>query len=74
MAGELVVVDSTLRDGLAPEQWQERVLNDGSRHQVYKRYLSAEQLAGEIGGDVILDGHWFVAARTTWPSTGRTPS
>ena len=29
VAGELVVVDAALRDGLDPEQWQERVLNDG---------------------------------------------
>ena len=33
-ASELVVVDSALREDQEPEQWQERVLNDGSRHQV----------------------------------------
>ncbi len=68
VAGELVVVDSALRPGAAPEQWQERVLNDGSRHQVYKRYLSAPQLAEEIGGEVLLDGPWFVAAQAVWAS------
>ena len=31
VAGELVVVDAALRDDLDPEQWEERVLNDGSR-------------------------------------------
>jgi SAM-dependent methyltransferase len=65
VAGELVVIDSALRPGVEPEQWQERVLNDGSRHQVYKRYLSAAQLADEIGGEILLTGSWFVAARAT---------
>ncbi len=66
VAGELVVIDSALRPGVEAEQWQERVLNDGSRHQVYKRYLSGTQLAGEIGGRTLLDGRWFVAARRSW--------
>ena len=58
----LIVIDSALRDGVVAEQWQERVLNDGSHHQVYKRYLTGPQLADEIGGRVLLDGDWFVAA------------
>ncbi|MHB2023889.1 MAG: class I SAM-dependent methyltransferase [Mycobacteriales bacterium] len=70
VAGELVVVDSALRPGVEPERWDERVLNDGSRHRVYKRYLSGEHLAREIGGDLLLDGTWFVAARTTWSPDG----
>ena len=65
VASELVVVDSAERDGVAPEQWQERTLGDGSRHRVYKRYLSAGGLAAEIGGEPVLDGRWFVAARAT---------
>lgn len=63
VAGELVVVDSAARPGVEAGQWQDRVLNDGSVHRVYKRYLSAGQLAAEISGDVLLDGRWFVAAR-----------
>jgi demethylmenaquinone methyltransferase/2-methoxy-6-polyprenyl-1,4-benzoquinol methylase len=63
VAGELVVVDTALRPEVPPEEWQERVLNDGSRHRVFKRYLSAPQLAGEIGGEPLLGGRWFVAAR-----------
>jgi hypothetical protein len=59
-----VVVDSALRPGVAPEEWQERVLNDGSRHRVFKRYLSGAQLAAEIGGEVLSEGRWFVAARS----------
>ena len=64
VAPELVVVDSALRPGVAAEQWQERVLNDGSRHRVYKRYLTADGLAAEIEGEVLLDTTWLVAART----------
>jgi ubiquinone/menaquinone biosynthesis C-methylase UbiE len=58
----LVVVDTALRPGLPAETWQERVLNDGSRHRVFKRFLSPAQLAVEIGGSVLFDGRWFVAA------------
>jgi ubiquinone/menaquinone biosynthesis C-methylase UbiE len=66
VAGELVVVDSARRHGTDPEQWQERILNDGSRHWVYKRYFSGGQLASELGGEVLFDGAWFVAARVSW--------
>jgi ubiquinone/menaquinone biosynthesis C-methylase UbiE len=66
VAGELVVVDSAVRHGVDPEQWQQRVLNDGSCHQVYKRYFTADQLATELGGEVLMAGSWFVAARVTW--------
>jgi ubiquinone/menaquinone biosynthesis C-methylase UbiE len=71
VAGELVVVDSALRPGVGAEQQQERVLNDGSRHQVYKRYLSAEQLAAEIGGEPLFDGRWFVVAKAIWAQADR---
>jgi hypothetical protein len=66
VAGELIVVDSARRPGTDPEQWQQRVLNDGSRHRVYKRYFTADQLAAELGGEVLFDGAWFVAARVSW--------
>ena len=65
VAGELIVVDSARRPGADAEQWQERVLNDGSRHRVYKRYFTGAQLAAELGGEMLLDGAWFVAARGT---------
>jgi ubiquinone/menaquinone biosynthesis C-methylase UbiE len=63
VAPELVVVDSAERldteDGM-----QERVLNDGSRWEVLKRYFTAEQLLAELGGgEVLLDGRWYVAVR-----------
>ncbi|MGH3499308.1 MAG: class I SAM-dependent methyltransferase, partial [Nocardioidaceae bacterium] len=63
VAPELLVIDSAEREGVEPEQVQERVLNDGSRHTVYKRYLGAARLAREIGGEVLFDGTWFVAVR-----------
>jgi ubiquinone/menaquinone biosynthesis C-methylase UbiE len=66
VAGELVVIDSARRPGRGAEQWQQRVLNDGSVHRVYKRYFSGDQLAGELGGETLLDGAWFVAARVRW--------
>lgn len=65
LAPELVVVDSALRPGVEPEAWQERTLNDGSRHRVYKRYLAPDQLADEIGGEPLFGGRWFVVARAT---------
>lgn len=66
VAGELVVVDSAPRPDRAAEQWDERVLNDGSRHRVFKRFLSAQELAGELGGEQLLQTRWFSAARVTW--------
>jgi len=65
---ELVVVDSALRDGVDPEEWQERLLTDGSRHRVYKRYFAAAELADELGGgEVLMAGRWFVAVACTVP-------
>jgi ubiquinone/menaquinone biosynthesis C-methylase UbiE len=64
VARELIVIDSAPRPDRPAEHYDERMLNDGSRHRVFKRYLSAQELAGEIGGVPILDGRWFAAART----------
>jgi ubiquinone/menaquinone biosynthesis C-methylase UbiE len=64
VAGELVVVDSALREGHEPVEVQERVLEDGSRWEVYKRYFTADGLARELGGGQIVHaGRWFVAVR-----------
>jgi ubiquinone/menaquinone biosynthesis C-methylase UbiE len=64
LAGELVITDSALRPDGRPEAWQERKLNDGSRHRVYKRRFTAAGLAGELGGgETVHDGPWFVAVR-----------
>jgi ubiquinone/menaquinone biosynthesis C-methylase UbiE len=65
VARELVVVDSALHDGVEPEERQERVLNDGSRWEVYKRYFTGEELATDLGGgEVYFAGNWFVAVRS----------
>jgi ubiquinone/menaquinone biosynthesis C-methylase UbiE len=63
VARELVVVDSAerpdTRDGM-----QERVLNDGSRWEVLKRYFTPARLLAELGGgETLLDGRWYVAVR-----------
>jgi SAM-dependent methyltransferase len=62
VAPELVVVDSALRDGVEPVEWQERVLNDGSAWHVYKRFFEADELRVELGGgETLFAGRWFVA-------------
>ena len=62
VAAELVVVDAARRPDRAPEEWQERILNDGSRWEVYKRYFTPDALLAELGGGrVVHAGRWFVA-------------
>jgi ubiquinone/menaquinone biosynthesis C-methylase UbiE len=64
VADELVVVDSALRAEHEPVEVQERVLKDGSRWEVYKRYFTGEGLVRELGGGrVVHAGRWFVAVR-----------
>jgi ubiquinone/menaquinone biosynthesis C-methylase UbiE len=64
VAPELVVVDSALRDDVEREQWEERILRDGSRWTVYKRYFTPEGLLAELGGgETLFAGAWFVAVR-----------
>ena len=61
IASGLVVVDAALRDGVEPEQIEERVLNDGSAHRVFKRFFTGSQLSSELGGGhVLFEGRWFV--------------
>jgi hypothetical protein len=53
------------RKGIEAEAWQERVLEDGSRHHVYKRFFTGEELAEEPGGgDVPHEGGWFGVVRS----------
>ncbi|HET6508219.1 MAG TPA: class I SAM-dependent methyltransferase [Baekduia sp.] len=65
--GELVVIDSAPREHGERERWEERILNDGSRHRVFKRFLSGADLAAELGGggeaEILMDGRWFSAVR-----------
>jgi demethylmenaquinone methyltransferase/2-methoxy-6-polyprenyl-1,4-benzoquinol methylase len=72
VAPELVVVDSALEGGRVrgrgaeKEEWQERVLNDGSRFTVYKRYFDGDDLAAELGNGVVLHrSRWFVVVAST---------
>lgn len=62
VAERMLIVDAAWREDVQPEEVQERVLTDGSRHSVYKRYFTPAQLAGEWGGGQVLHaGRWFVA-------------
>jgi len=63
VARELVVVDTAFREGVAAEGYEQRRLNDGSTHRVFKRYLVATELAAELAGEVLYAGRWFVAVR-----------
>ena len=66
VAPELVVTDSALRPEVEPQEWQERILDDGSRHQVYKRFFSPEGLLAELGapdGEIVHAGRWVVSVR-----------
>jgi ubiquinone/menaquinone biosynthesis C-methylase UbiE len=65
VARELVIVDSALRDDVQPAERQERILEDGSRWQVFKRYFQPDELAAELGGgETLFAGRWFVAVRS----------
>ena len=65
VAPELVVCDAALRPDREREEMQERILEDGSRWPVYKRFFGAEELAAELGGgEVIFSGEWFVVVRS----------
>jgi ubiquinone/menaquinone biosynthesis C-methylase UbiE len=58
----LLLFDAAQRDDVPPEEYQERVLSDGSRHVVYKRYFTPERLLAEMGaGRTLHAGRWFVA-------------
>jgi ubiquinone/menaquinone biosynthesis C-methylase UbiE len=63
VAPELVVVDSSRAHVDADVERQPRVLNDGTRWEVYKRWFTPEGLAAELGGrtETLFAGHWFVA-------------
>lgn len=58
----MLIIDAAQRDEVPPEEYQERVLNDGSRHVVYKRYFTPERMMAEIApGRTLQVGRWFVA-------------
>jgi ubiquinone/menaquinone biosynthesis C-methylase UbiE len=62
VAAHILVIDAAYRDDVVAEEVQERLLTDGSRHTVYKRYFAPAQLISELGGGRALHaGRWFVA-------------
>jgi ubiquinone/menaquinone biosynthesis C-methylase UbiE len=66
LAPEVVILESAVRSDVRSEEIQERVLNDGSRHRVYKRYFDPADLAEELGsGRLLFRGRWFVVVRST---------
>jgi ubiquinone/menaquinone biosynthesis C-methylase UbiE len=57
------------------ERIQTRVAPDGSRHSVYKRWLTAERLSSDLGGGEILhEGHYFVIVRSPSAQVEGTPA
>jgi demethylmenaquinone methyltransferase/2-methoxy-6-polyprenyl-1,4-benzoquinol methylase len=64
VAHELVVVDASREHSDVDEHMSARVLNDGSAWEVFKRYFRPADLLRELGGgDVLLEGEWFVVVR-----------
>jgi len=62
---ELVIVDASRAHSGIDEHMSPRTLDDGSTWEVYKRYFTGAGLAGELGGgEVLLEGTWFVVVRT----------
>jgi ubiquinone/menaquinone biosynthesis C-methylase UbiE len=62
VAKRLLIVDASRHHAMFDEETQTRILKDGSRHSVYKRYFTPELLTSELGGGSPLHfGHWFVA-------------
>ncbi len=66
VAPELVVVDAAVRPDRERAEWQERVLNDGSRFTIYKRHFEGHELAEELGtGTVVHESRWFVVVTSS---------
>jgi SAM-dependent methyltransferase len=65
VATEVVIVEESCRAVAPRESWQERALMDGTSHRVYKRYLSARELAEELAGEVALETRGWIAVRAT---------
>jgi ubiquinone/menaquinone biosynthesis C-methylase UbiE len=63
VAPELVVVASVPGEGDRLARWEDRQLQDGSSWTVYKRVFTGDQLARELGGEIVFEGGWFVVVR-----------
>ena len=65
VAPELVLVASKWREGEQPARYEERMLQDGSRWEVFKRVFRPEELLGELGGGEVLHlSHYFLVVRS----------
>jgi SAM-dependent methyltransferase len=65
VAPELVVVATKWKEGVERARYEERVLQDGSRWEVFKRYFLPEELVSELGeGEVLHLGHYFLVVRS----------
>jgi SAM-dependent methyltransferase len=71
VAPTLVVLEQGWRSGRERESWELRRLRDGSEHRVFKRYFTADALARELGGTVVLASPEFLAVRA--PAERRFP-
>jgi ubiquinone/menaquinone biosynthesis C-methylase UbiE len=69
VAGELVVVEQAWQPHVSREGWECRPLADGSEHDIFKRYFTANDLADELEAEVILETETFVAVRR-WAARG----
>lgn len=67
VASELVVVEQAWHDGLPAAACETRVLADGSRWPVFKRYFTPDGLRAELGGEVLMATPSFVVVRVTGP-------
>jgi ubiquinone/menaquinone biosynthesis C-methylase UbiE len=61
VAPEVVVVGSRRQEDEPAERWEERVLEDGSRWDVFKRVFDPDGLATELGGRLLHASRYFVA-------------
>jgi SAM-dependent methyltransferase len=63
VASEVVIVDAGRPKGVRAEEWQKRTLPDGGTFKVFRRHFDSEVLAGEVGGDVLFAGQFYVLVR-----------
>jgi SAM-dependent methyltransferase len=66
VAPELVIVGTRRREDLPASRWEERVLLDGSRWNVFKRFFQPAELLAELGGgEVLHEGkRYFLVVRS----------
>jgi ubiquinone/menaquinone biosynthesis C-methylase UbiE len=60
---EFVLLDSGRPSGAHPEQWQRRLLPDGTEYPIFRRHLDIDTLIREVGGEALFDGQYFIMIR-----------